>query len=109
MLVDHGPRHAADDGQANGAADLLAGVEHAGSHSLVLVGYPGDQGHRERDEDQPGGRSEDDQRQGDAGQGLAVLADAGRPAKSGLVWRPAGGVGTPRAQTTDLRGETPGT
>ena len=77
MPVDHGPGHAADDGQADGAADLLAGVEHAGSDTGVLVGYPGDQGHGERDEDQPAVGGEDDQRQADAGQVVAVLTDAG--------------------------------
>jgi hypothetical protein len=45
MPVDHGPGHAADDGQADGASDLLAGVEHAaacsnGDLSGLLAGQP---------------------------------------------------------------------
>src|SRR5215831_2680694 len=85
MPVDHGPRHAADDCQANRAADLLAGVEHAGGYSLVLVGYPGDQGHGERDEDQPGGGGENDQRQADAGQVVAVLMGARAPMRGTIL------------------------
>jgi hypothetical protein len=77
VAVDDGPRDAADDSQAHGAADLLAGVEHAGSHVRLLIGYPGNQGHCERDEDQASGRGEHEQWQADAGQILAVLVDAG--------------------------------
>src|SRR6266851_5633021 len=108
MPVDHGPGHAADDGQADSAADLLAGVEHAGSDTGVLVGYPGDQGHGERYEDQPCGGGEDDQRQADAGQVAAVLTDTGQPEHSDGSEHAADGHGYACAKARDQLGADPG-
>ena len=108
MSVDHGPRHGADDGQANRTTDLLAGVEHAGGYSLVLIGYPGHQGHGERHEDQPGGGSEDDQRQADASEVVAVLVDAGQPEHSGRSEQGADGHGHACANARHQFGADPG-
>jgi hypothetical protein len=95
-------------GCLDGAAGLLAGVEHAGSDTGVLVGYPGGQRHGERHEDQPCGGGEDDQRQGDAGQVVAVLTDMGQPQHCGGSEQGADGHGYPRAKARHQLGADAG-
>jgi uncharacterized protein with PQ loop repeat len=72
----HCPGHGAEHREADGSADLTAGVEQAGGYPGVVLGDPGQGDQRQRDEQQAESKPEDQAR---AEQPAGVAAVLGQP------------------------------
>src|SRR5215813_1655843 len=86
----HGPGDGAEQRQADGAAELLAGVEQAGGHPGVGFGDAVQRDQGQRDEQQRGAGADDQGRAEHRGGVGVVLADLGQPVQAAGGGRRAG-------------------
>src|SRR5229473_872794 len=105
---DDGPGDGAEDRQADGAAELLAGVEQAGGHPGVGFGDAVQRDQGQRDEQQ-GGAGADDQGRAEHRAGVGVvLADPGQPVQAAGAGRGAGDQDRAGADLGHELGDGPG-
>ena len=90
-----------EDGDAERAADLVAGRVQAGQHPRLVVGGAGEHGQRHRDQRDAESQARDEHARQDIANVAAVAVDTGQQQHPGGGQRERDGHGNPQAGVTD--------